>query len=70
MANNNVWESTLKSGQPFSSMEAFSTGLQVGSTRQTRDAYRVLGDPRVSVGLPVRDELTAASNLLVNKSSE
>jgi hypothetical protein len=68
--NNDVRESTLKSGQQFSSMETFSTGLQVGSTRQTRDIYRVLGDPRISVGLPVRDELTAASNLLVNKASQ
>jgi hypothetical protein len=68
MANNNVWESTVKSGQPSSLMETFSTDLQVGSPRPTQDVYRVLGDPRVSVGMPVRDELTAASNLLVNKS--
>jgi hypothetical protein len=67
MANNNTRESSVKSGQQ-SSMDAFTAGLQVGSDRRSPDIRRVLGDPRVSVGLPVRDELTSASNLVKRAS--
>jgi hypothetical protein len=68
MANDNLWETSVKFGQ-VSSLDPFASTSQPGSSRSMADIHKVLGDPRISVGLPVRDELSAASNLLVNKSA-
>jgi hypothetical protein len=50
-------------------MDVYYAGLKIGSTRQSQqDVYSVLGDPRVAVGVPVKDNLTTPTNLQVNKS--
>jgi hypothetical protein len=67
MAKNNFWESSVKSGQPFSD-EHLSEQLKVDSDRRGMEMHRLLGDPRIAVGVPVQNQLAAAANLSVNKN--
>ncbi|WP_027573463.1 hypothetical protein [Bradyrhizobium sp. WSM1743] len=64
MARSDYSESVVKSGHQISD-RAFSDLLKADTNRTSADVHRLLGDPRVSVGVPVRDQMTTTGNLVV-----